>query len=64
MCDVDDAAQHPPVINTRNAVREWEMERQTGHLGLAREKQLAHHGLLFTGLESNPQLIRIEFKRA
>ena len=44
--DVDDAAHHPPIIDTRHPVSPRKMRRNPCHLGLAQQKQLTHQGLL------------------
>lgn len=36
---VDDAAHHPPVIDTRNPVRQREKRRYPRHLALAQQKE-------------------------
>lgn len=51
---IDDTAHHLPVINRRNAMRQWEMGRQTVHLDIAQEKQFAHNGLLFLKVSIEP----------
>ena len=50
----DDAAQDPPVIDPRDAVRQWEIRLNPAHLRLAQQPQLGHHQhLLGAAIESN-----------
>src|ERR1700760_2889461 len=42
--NVDDAADHPPVIDPRPAVRAGKMWADPSHLSLAQQKQFAHGG--------------------
>ena len=39
--DIDNAAHHPPVVNTRYAMGQRKVWLQAGHLRLAQEKQFA-----------------------
>src|SRR5262245_17538007 len=39
---IDDAADNPPVVDSRHAVRFWKIRRNPRHLALAQQKQ-AHH---------------------
>lgn len=40
--DKDDAADHPPVIHKRDAVREWEERRYARHLSIGKKDHLDH----------------------
>src|ERR1700754_563711 len=44
--NVDDSADHPPVIDPRPAVRAGKMRADPSHLSLAQQKQFAHGGHL------------------
>ena len=44
--DEDDAADHPPVINPRDPMRQRKIGFNTAHLRLGEQKQIGHHGRL------------------
>jgi hypothetical protein len=40
--DLDDSADHPPVVDPRHAVRKREKRRNPSHLALTQQKQTIH----------------------
>lgn len=42
--DKDNAADHPPVINPRNPMRQWKIGFDPAHLRLRKKKQIGHRG--------------------
>ena len=43
--DVDDPADHPPVINPRNSVLQRKIRFDPAHLPLGEQKQIGHRGV-------------------
>ena len=40
--DKDDAADHPPIVNPRNPVRQWKIRLDPAHLRLRQQQQISH----------------------
>jgi hypothetical protein len=40
--DEDDPANHPSVINSGNAMRQWEKRLDPAHLRLGQQEQISH----------------------
>ena len=44
--DEDNRADDPPVIHTRNAMRQWKIRLYTSHLSRAQQKQITNPDIL------------------